>query len=85
MLTTERYQLCLHTCIFTQCLSFVTQAGIDSEMLTIALEPEAAALYVKYLPVERKVDGNDKEVLQAFAPGSKYIVVDAGGKYMIIV
>lgn len=65
--------------------SFVTQAGIDSEMLTIALEPEAAALYVKYLPVERKVDGNDKEVLQAFAPGSKYIVVDAGGQYIIIV
>lgn len=55
------------------------QAEIDSDMLTIALEPEAAALFVKYLPVERKVDGNDKEVLQAFAPGSKYIVVDAGG------
>lgn len=53
-------------------------------MLTIALEPEAAALFVKYLPVERKVDGNDKEVLQAFAPGSKYIVVDAGGQYIII-
>lgn len=53
-------------------------------MLTIALEPEAAALFVKYLPVERKVDGNDKEVLQAFAAGSKYIVVDAGGQYIIL-
>lgn len=70
--------------VYSECLSFVTQAEIDSDMLTIALEPEAAALYVKYLPVERRVDGNDKEVLQAFAPGSKYIVVDAGGWYIII-
>lgn len=49
-------------------------------MLTIALEPEAAALYVKHLPVEKRLDENNKEALQAFAPGSKYIVVDAGGK-----
>lgn len=40
-------------------------------MLTIALEPEAAALYVKHLPVERN--------LETFSPGSKYIVVDVGG------
>lgn len=30
---------------------YLTQAGIDTEMLTIALEPEAAAIYIKHLPV----------------------------------
>lgn len=58
---------------------FVTQAGIDTDMLTIALEPEAAALYVKHLPVERSVDGKKGDVFQTFSSGSKYIVVDAGG------
>ncbi|XP_061186444.1 heat shock 70 kDa protein 12A-like [Saccostrea echinata] len=53
--------------------------SIDSEMLTIALEPEAAALFVKHLPVEKKIDGKEGESFQTFAPGSKYIVVDAGG------
>lgn len=48
-------------------------------MLTIALEPEAAALYVKHLPVERSVDGKKGDVFQTFSSGSKYIVVDAGG------
>lgn len=51
-------------------------------MLTIALEPEAAALFVKHIPVEKRVDGNDGEIFQAFASGSKYIVVDAGGLYI---
>lgn len=62
------------------CLS---QAGIDTEMLTIALEPEAAALYVKHLPVQRRVDGKEGDVFQTFSPGSKYIVVDAGGSFQI--
>lgn len=55
------------------------KAGIDSDMLTIALEPEAAALYVKHLPVERRVDGKRGDEFHTFSPGSKYIVVDAGG------
>lgn len=55
------------------------QAGIDTDMLTIALEPEAAAIHIKHLPVERRVDGNEGDVFQTFSPGSKYIVVDAGG------
>ena len=48
-------------------------------MLTIALEPEAAALYVKHLPVERRVCEDECEDYATFAPGSKYIVVDVGG------
>lgn len=55
------------------------EAGIDSKMLTIVLEPEAAATFVKHLPVERRVDGQEGDVIKTFAPGSKYIVVDAGG------
>nr|XP_022297580.1 heat shock 70 kDa protein 12A-like [Crassostrea virginica] len=54
-------------------------AGIDSNMLTIALEPEAAAVYVKHLPVDKRLDGEGGDLLRTFAPGSKYIVVDAGG------
>lgn len=53
-------------------------------MLTIALEPEAAALYVKHLPVEKRVDGKKGECFQAFALGSKYIVVDAGGMFVTV-
>lgn len=55
------------------------KAGIDSEMLTIALEPEAAALYIKHIPIEKRVDESKEGVLQVFCPGTKYIIVDAGG------
>ena len=50
-------------------------------MLTIALEPEAAALFVKHLSVDRQLDGKGGDLFRTFAPGSKYIVVDAGGMY----
>lgn len=43
-----------------------SQAGIDSDMLTIALEPEAAALYVKHLPVEKRVDGKKRRMFSSF-------------------
>ena len=51
--------------------------------MTIALEPEAAAMYVKHLPVERRLEGEGGDLLRTFAPGSKYIVVDAGGKITV--
>lgn len=53
-------------------------------MLTIALEPEAAALYVKHLPVDKRIDGKEGDMFQTFSPGSKYIVVDAGGLLSIL-
>ena len=78
-----------HTCLsfFIKCMivnqttlyDHILQAGIDSNMLTIALEPEAAAIYVKHLPVDRRLDGEGGDLFNTFAPGSKYIVVDAGG------
>ncbi|XP_033742661.1 heat shock 70 kDa protein 12B-like [Pecten maximus] len=50
-------------------------AGIKGDHLMIALEPEAASLYCKYLPLERKDEGG----MKAFTSGSKYVVLDAGG------
>lgn len=70
--------LCI-TAYYLKGFFYLSQAGIDTEMLTIALEPEAAALYVKHLPVERRVNGQEGDEFQTFSPGSKYIVVDAGG------
>ena len=45
----------------------------------MSLEPEAASLFCKHVPVERMVDGSEAGGFSAFQPGSKYIVVDAGG------
>lgn len=52
------------------------EAGICSDQLIIALEPEAASIYCKQLPVERLEGANTNSV---FPPGSKYLVLDAGG------
>ena len=50
-------------------------------MLTIALEPEAAAIFFKHLPVDRRLYGEGGDLFKTFAPDSKYIIVDAGGMY----
>eukprot|EP00105_Crassostrea_gigas_P026536 XP_011447532.1 PREDICTED: heat shock 70 kDa protein 12A isoform X1 [Crassostrea gigas] len=52
------------------------EAGIPGHQLMIALEPEAASIYCKHLPVE-KLEGTN--TISAFQPGSKYLVLDAGG------
>ncbi|XP_060594731.1 heat shock 70 kDa protein 12A-like [Ruditapes philippinarum] len=56
-------------------------AGIPGANLTIALEPEAASLYCRHLPVERHVgtDTKAKFSLAKFKAGTKYLVLDAGG------
>ncbi|XP_033742410.1 heat shock 70 kDa protein 12A-like isoform X1 [Pecten maximus] len=53
------------------------EAGIKGDQLTIALEPEAASLYCKCLPVE-KMCGSEQG-FTCFSKGSKYLVLDAGG------
>ncbi|XP_053399657.1 heat shock 70 kDa protein 12A-like [Mercenaria mercenaria] len=53
------------------------EAGILEDKLTIALEPEAASLYCRHLPVEKC--GSDKTSLSKFGPGKRYLVLDAGG------
>ncbi|XP_048774819.2 heat shock 70 kDa protein 12A-like [Ostrea edulis] len=59
-------------------------AGLDSKMLTIALEPEVAAIFLKHLPLEKKMFGEIGDTFRAFSPGSKYIIVDVGGGTMDI-
>ncbi|XP_033743555.1 heat shock 70 kDa protein 12A-like [Pecten maximus] len=54
------------------------QAGICEHNLSIALEPEAAALYCKMLPVEKLDSGSDKS-LGMFKAGTEYMVLDLGG------
>jgi hypothetical protein len=49
------------------------------EKLTIALEPEAASLFCRHLPVEKSL-GRHKVSLAKFQAGKKYLVLDAGGK-----
>lgn len=48
------------------------------DKLTIALEPEAASIYCHHLPVEKS---RNEKSLSKFGAGTRYIVVDAGGKY----
>ena len=55
------------------------QAGIPHEQLTLALEPESAAIFCKELAINR-AEGVEGVFLRAFDPGEKYIVVDMGGR-----
>nr|XP_034310091.1 heat shock 70 kDa protein 12A-like isoform X2 [Crassostrea gigas] len=52
------------------------EAGIPSHQMIIALEPEAAYICCKHLPVEELKGTN---TVSAFQSGSRYLVLDAGG------
>lgn len=69
--------------IFYLFFALFLQAGIKTENLILALEPEAASLYCKYLQTEKtQVDGNKTEIVP-FQPGTRYLVLDLGGKIII--
>lgn len=53
-------------------------AGIPRDNLSLALEPEAAAMCCKYLEIH-KPGIRSSSVLGAFAPGARFMVVDMGG------
>ncbi|XP_048778297.2 heat shock 70 kDa protein 12A-like [Ostrea edulis] len=53
-------------------------AGIKGDNLLLALEPEAASIYMKEINVEVQKDMNESR-LSAFSPGTKYMIVDLGG------
>ncbi|WAR26552.1 HS12A-like protein [Mya arenaria] len=57
-------------------IQLLKQAGISSDKLIIALEPEAAAIYCRFLPMEISGQGGSLSTLET---GSKVLVVDAGG------
>ncbi|XP_052779782.1 heat shock 70 kDa protein 12A-like isoform X3 [Mya arenaria] len=52
------------------------EAGMESGMLSIALEPEAASLFCRHLPVERS---GCQLSLGSLRAGKQYLVLDAGG------
>ncbi|XP_052764771.1 heat shock 70 kDa protein 12A-like [Mya arenaria] len=51
-------------------------AGISSDQLIIALEPEAAAIYCRFLAAEKSENAGS---LSTFKTGSKVLVIDSGG------
>ncbi|XP_033724910.1 heat shock 70 kDa protein 12B-like [Pecten maximus] len=55
------------------------QAGIAGNQLLLALEPEAASMLCKHMPVSKLVDGDRGDKIETFRAGCKYMVVDAGG------
>lgn len=56
----------------------------NSDQLVIALEPEAASLHCRHLPDTDFVGYKDNVISKpTFEPGTKYLVVDAGGKRAI--
>ncbi|CAG2190345.1 unnamed protein product [Mytilus edulis] len=59
-------------------LQYQPYGGIPNSQLMLALEPEAASIYCKHLPVERLAAGANS-ALGAFSPGTKYLILDAGG------
>lgn len=54
------------------------KAGIDPENLTLALEPEAAALCCKCLELQKQKTNKGTE-LKSFESGARFLVVDLGG------
>lgn len=54
------------------------QAGIPDNLLTLAYEPEAAAIYCKEMTVQRIVK-NGRARMDTFEAGQKFLVLDCGG------
>ena len=61
------------------------QAGISEDQLTLALEPEAASLYCRKVPVSVETTGDGGKKIAAMQKGSKYIVFDQGGTGILLV
>ncbi|XP_060570707.1 heat shock 70 kDa protein 12B-like [Ruditapes philippinarum] len=75
-----------HECnLGKRCTNFMkggTKQAKISGNLRLCLEPEAASIYCRHLPVSI---GTKQEVtsISQFSPGTKYIVLDAGGPVVI--
>ncbi|XP_076070819.1 heat shock 70 kDa protein 12A-like isoform X1 [Mytilus galloprovincialis] len=55
------------------------KAGISGDQLTLALEPEAASLYCRKVPVSVEITKDGGKAIAAMQNGSQYIVFDQGG------
>lgn len=58
---------------------FFSQAGISHDQLMLALEPEAASIHCRRVPVGVQTEGDGRKIIAAMAPGAKFIVLDQGG------
>ena len=56
----------------------------DSHQLIIALEPEAASLFVRKLNINQFVHPGQRKEDHKVKPGAKYLVIDAGGKLLMV-
>lgn len=56
---------------------------MESKQLTIALEPEAASIYCRYLSSDSVSEQSVRDV-SAVRAGTRYLVLDAGGLYNLI-
>ena len=65
-----------HVFFFFLHIESFSQAGLHKDKLTIALEPEAASIFVRHLPVDSKKGSLEISTMPA---GTQYIVLDAGG------
>ncbi|XP_021345557.1 heat shock 70 kDa protein 12B-like isoform X2 [Mizuhopecten yessoensis] len=54
------------------------QAGILKHQLTLALEPEAAAIYCKEIAVKTSKEHGSSKDLSAFTPGEQFLLLDIG-------
>ncbi|XP_071124995.1 heat shock 70 kDa protein 12A-like [Mytilus edulis] len=55
------------------------EAGIDHNQLMLALEPEAASIYCRMVPVGVQTEGDGSKSIAEMAPGAQFIVLDQGG------
>ncbi|KAH3788072.1 hypothetical protein DPMN_166202 [Dreissena polymorpha] len=53
-------------------------AGIATDNLSLSLEPEAAALFYRYLPYDRSTDLDGSVSIKSFRIGNRYLVLDVG-------
>lgn len=49
------------------------------DQITLALEPEAASIFCRRVPVGVETIGDGRKAIAAMCPGAKYIVLDQGG------
>lgn len=68
-------------------LRFVTitylKAGITEKQLSIALEPETASIYCQHLQLTRQTDKGGASFLGVAETGTRFMVVDLGGKKQV--
>ncbi|KAK3577017.1 hypothetical protein CHS0354_003080 [Potamilus streckersoni] len=55
------------------------KAGISNDQLSIALEPEAAAIWCQQLELLKTSESGSSSTESLFSPGMRYMVVDLGG------